>query len=727
MKKVISFLLAVVLCFTLAAEAFAASVKLEAVSETVQTGQNIAVALTVDESYSDVITLETRLYYNSALFTYVSYTEDNKDVTVKATPSTDANGTYMQVTIISATGGAAVKANEKIATLVFAAKDGVTEQTSAEFKSKIQYGKTKDGTEISASDMQTYSVTITPPAPGYQVSVPKSISAGVNGETIVPVAVHLTEANGTYSASNTFNAYSFTVTYDTAMLRYKSITPTEAKVTELGNGKLKIAGTSHKAINGSDTAFKLTFETFAAVGAATVTVSDAKIDDKANAIDKDAPWAKAGNLTTTVTVGGYSVTLPEGFEGKGSAAAGEDYTFKVTDGKAYTVTATVDGISVPVTKNDDSYTIEGRYVTGKIVVKATPKKMVTVNVTHPDKTTIAGLNNGTTVPEGEDVTFTVTSPLDKNPIAYTVKVGEVEIAASRVAIAERKGPRMAYAYTYTIPGSMVKGESITVTVEQATDSVALIKTGNGWDENVTLTYTAGGVETTLTGGTIPTSATALTVTIKQNDKRNYTAVQYKQNLAAEWTDFGEPEKKDGNLVYTYTGGFNKDILSNGSFAVKIDYTEKADFAADKVVEYLKLGTDASAKTMWLVLCSGKTNGYLTCSYGENTAPMYYSEKYQAWAYLVISGDAAETVKQNVSIMNVDESAGKKTVDYSGDVNMTGGGVDINDAQLIVNMYNADYTKFTGNVTMEKFLRADMDGSKAVNNEDVLKIIAAVNS
>ena len=93
---------------------------------------------------------------------------------------------------------------------------------------------------------------------------------------------------------------------------------------------------------------------------------------------------------------------------------------------------------------------------------------------------------------------------------------------------------------------------------------------------------------------------------------------------------------------------------------------------------------------------------------------------------MISDDNAETVKQNVSIMNVDESTGKKTVDYSGDVNMTGG-VDINDAQLIVNMYTADYTEFTGNVTMEKFLRADMDGNKAVNNADVLKIIAAVNN
>lgn len=719
MKKVISFLLAVVLCFTLAAEAFAASVKPEAVSETVQTGQNIAVALTVDESYSDVITLETRLYYNSDLFTYVSYTGDNKDVTVKATPLTDTNGTYMQVTIIGATGGAAVKANEKIATLVFAAKDGVTEQTSAEFKSKIQYGKTKDGTEISASDMQTYSVTITPPAPGYQVSVPKSISAGVNGETIVPVAVHLTEVDGTHSASNTFNAYSFTVTYDTAKLRYKSIAPADAKVTELGSGVLKIAGTSHNAINGSDTAFKLTFETSTAVGAATVTVSDAKIDDKANAIDKDAPLAKAGNLTTTVTVGGYSVTLPEGFEGEGSAAAGEDYTFKVTDGKAYTVTATVDGISVPVTKNGTTYTIAAQYVTGKIVVAAKEKAMVTVKVPNNGGGTIAGLNDGMTVPEGEDVTFTVTSPRSNSTIAYVVTVGDVELAAKELTISN--GRSKTYTYTYTIPGSMVKGESITVTVKQASSDVwTLIKTGNGWAD-AELTYTMENDETVYTAtATIPNTAKTVTVSIPKNDKRTYT-VQYGLDSPARTSL--EPVDAGDKWTYTYTAD-GRNIFS--LFYLDITYTEKADFAADEVVEYLKLGTDASAKTMWLVLCSGKTNGYLTCSYGENTAPMYYSEKYQAWAYLVISGDDAETVKNSVKIMNVDESAGKKTVDYSDDVNMTGG-VDINDAQLIVNMYNADYTEFTGNVTMEKFLRADMDGSKAVDNADVLKIIAAVNN
>lgn len=723
-RKALSALLAVVMLFSLVATAFAESMQIKADKDKIEKGQDVTVTVSLDQKIVDAAMFVMHLNFDGTLFDYKDGTAVAGGTILESVKGEGAK-CYKQVNWAAINGKGTIPAGTFLTATFTAKKDIDGQSVSATFSAEVDESQFVGLGTTPAYEKVSLTVTITPPAPGYQVSVPKSISAGVNGETIVPVAVHLTEADGSNSENDTFNAYSFTVTYDTAKLRYKSIAPADAKVTELGSGVLKIAGTSHDAINGSNTAFKLTFETFSAIGAATVTVSDAKIDDKANAIDKDAPLAKAGNLTTTVTVGGYSVTLPEGFEGEGSAAAGEDYTFKVTDGKAYTVTATVDGISVPVTKNGTTYTIAAQYVTGKIVVAAKEKAMVTVKVPNNGGGTIAGLNDGMTVPEGEDVTFTVTSPLNNNPIAYTVKVGEVEIAASGVAIADQKGKRMAYAYTYTIPGSMVKGESITVTVKQATDSVALIKTGNGWDENVTLTYTADGVEKTLTGGTIPTSATALTVTIKQNDKRNYT-VQYKQNLAAEWTDFGEPEKKDGNLVYTYTGGFDKYTLSNGSFAVKIDYTEKADFAADKVVEYLKLGTDASAKTMWLVLCSGKTNGYLTCSYGENTAPMYYSEKYQAWAYLVISDDNAETVKQNVSIMNVDESTGKKTVDYSGDVNMTGG-VDINDAQLIVNMYNADYTEFTGNVTMEKFLRADMDGNKAVDNADVLKIIAAVNN
>lgn len=706
--------------FSLTAIAFAQGIIPTPDVTTVKKGGQVTVTMTMEETITSVTTAEFRLAYDENLFefNFDSSTSGECDIAKSGGAGGQVWNGYVKYTYSNTrAAGGTLNAGAVLATLVFTAKADVTAEQTATFTSSVYTFAKADGTHpVSDFLDKSISVTITPPAPGYQVSVPKSISAGVNGETIVPVAVHLTEADGTHSASNTFNAYSFTVTYDTAKLRYKSIAPADAKVTELGNGVLKIAGTSHDAINGSDTAFKLTFETSTAVGAATVAVSDAKIDDKANAIDKDAPLAKAGNLTTTVTVGGYSVTLPEGFEGEGSAAAGEDYTFKVTDGKAYTVTATVDGISVPVTKNGTTYTIAAQYVTGKIVVKATPKKMVTVNVTYPGNATIAGLNNGMTVPEGEDVTFTVQAPR-RQAVSYVVTVGTTEIAASAVSGNRAKG----FIYAYTIPSSMVKGESITVTVEQASSDVwTLIKTGNGWDD-ATLTYTnENGEAQSAAGSTIPNTAKTVTVSIPKNDKRTYT-VQYGLDSAAS-SPLAQVDAGD-KWTYTYTA----DRSTFSLFYLDITYTEKADFAADEVVEYLKLGTDESVKAMWLVLCSGKTNGYLTCSYDDSTAaPMYYSEKYQAWAYLVISGDDAETVKNSVKIINVDESTGKKTVDYSGDVNMTGG-VDINDAQLIVNMYNADYTVFTGNVTMEKFLRADMDGNKVVNNADVLKIIAAVNN
>lgn len=716
-RKALSALLAVVMLFSLVATAFAESMQIKADKDKIEKGQDVTVTVSLDQKIVDAAMFVMHLNFDGTLFDYKDGTAVAGGTILESVKGEGAK-CYKQVNWAAINGKGTIPAGTFLTATFTAKKDIDGQSVSATFSAEVDESQFVGLGTTPAYEKVSLTVTITPPAPGYQVSVPKSISAGVNGETIVPVAVHLTDADGTHSASNTFNAYSFTVTYDTAKLRYKSIAPADAEVTELGNGKLKIAGTSHDAINGSDTAFKLTFETFTAVGAATVAVSDAKIDDKANAIDKDAPLAKAGNLTTTVTVGGYSVTLPEGFEGEGSAAAGEDYTFKVTDGKAYTVTAAVDGISVPVTKNETTYTIAAQYVTGKIVVAAKEKAMVTVKVDNKGGGTIAELNDGMTVPEGEDVTFTVTSPRSNSTIAYVVTVGGVELAAKELTISN--GRNKTYTYTYTIPGSMVKGESITVTVDKASSDVwTLIKTGNGWDD-ATLTYTIGEDATVYAAGsTIPTTAKTVTVSIPKNDKRTYT-VQYGLDSTASipltQVDAGD------KWTYTYTAGGSAFSL----FYLNITYTEKADFAADEVVEYLKLGTDASAKTMWLVLCSGKTNGYLTCSYGENTAPMYYSEKYQAWAYLVISGDNAETVKQNVSIMNVDESTGKKTVDYSGDVNMTGG-VDINDAQLIVNMYNADYTVFTGNVTMEKFLRADMDGNKAVDNADVLKIIAAVNN
>lgn len=56
-----------------------------------------------------------------------------------------------------------------------------------------------------------------------------------------------------------------------------------------------------------------------------------------------------------------------------------------------------------------------------------------------------------------------------------------------------------------------------------------------------------------------------------------------------------------------------------------------------------------------------------------------------------------------------------------DVNMTGV-VDINDAQLVYDIYNGTYGDF-GKVSMEKFLRADVNASKNVDSADAVAIVS----
>ena len=59
--------------------------------------------------------------------------------------------------------------------------------------------------------------------------------------------------------------------------------------------------------------------------------------------------------------------------------------------------------------------------------------------------------------------------------------------------------------------------------------------------------------------------------------------------------------------------------------------------------------------------------------------------------------------------------------YSGDVNLTDR-VDINDAQLVWNMYNAEYTDFQ-TVNVRKFLEADMTADGKLDTADAAAITA----
>lgn len=138
-----------------------------------------------------------------------------------------------------------------------------------------------------------------------------------------------------------------------------------------------------------------------------------------------------------------------------------------------------------------------------------------------------------------------------------------------------------------------------------------------------------------------------------------------------------------------------------------------------VEDYLTL----NGTKMWLVknnttLAEGKVSSYA----GK---PMFWSEQYQTYCYLVIAETLSdEEAKAEIGIMD-----GEKVIINNGnnmDVNGTGI-LDASDAQLVYNMYNAVYNEFTSDVTMEKFLRADANGDNKVDVKDAEVIINKILS
>ena len=111
------------------------------------------------------------------------------------------------------------------------------------------------------------------------------------------------------------------------------------------------------------------------------------------------------------------------------------------------------------------------------------------------------------------------------------------------------------------------------------------------------------------------------------------------------------------------------------------------------------------------------------AYGEN--PMYkttaYGENVYSWLVIVDKGQefTADTAKANIK----EASATAEEMAPSYDVNETKT-VDINDAQLVYNIYKAKYDNFDA-TTMAMFLAADMNDSRTVTVEDAAAVVAKI--
>ena len=163
-----------------------------------------------------------------------------------------------------------------------------------------------------------------------------------------------------------------------------------------------------------------------------------------------------------------------------------------------------------------------------------------------------------------------------------------------------------------------------------------------------------------------------------------------------------------DYLYVYAHSWN--------LVVKV---EKVSHSAEEVTvsKYLELND----KTMMLVTVKGTPEGGSAFTYDGNT--MYKVEGYgtDRYAWLVIV-DKGQTLTQEEAAAKVAISAADNvvTITPSFDVNRTGK-VDVNDAQLVYDMYNGTYSDFT-KVSVEKFLRADVNATKAVDHADAVAIV-----
>ena len=121
------------------------------------------------------------------------------------------------------------------------------------------------------------------------------------------------------------------------------------------------------------------------------------------------------------------------------------------------------------------------------------------------------------------------------------------------------------------------------------------------------------------------------------------------------------------------------------------------------------------QSMYLVTYSGSVeDGHVPMYDGQN---MYWSEAYNAYAWLVISSAA-----RNRIIIGEGEAAA--SIDYSGNVGLSGR-IDVDDVHLDHDVYNARYTLVS--MVMHKFLNADVNRDRKVDVKDAVWIVNRILS
>ncbi|MBQ5357327.1 MAG: hypothetical protein IIU57_03765, partial [Oscillospiraceae bacterium] len=162
MKRIISFILALSMIFSLGITAFA-DVTYSADKNSIKKGETVAVTINNGEKMENITSFEYRLYFDSELFELKSSEIGTANTSVKITSvaKEDTKGTYYGVSLVDATSEGLEVAEGVIATLVFEAIKEVETDSEASFELVKKSVMDTSWSEIESGSVNGESVFVT--------------------------------------------------------------------------------------------------------------------------------------------------------------------------------------------------------------------------------------------------------------------------------------------------------------------------------------------------------------------------------------------------------------------------------------------------------------------------------------------------------------------------------------------------------------------------------------
>ena len=718
-KRILSLILTCVMLLSITPVVYAASQIDDVFSVTFDNtapnpGETITAVMSLDRSTADVYRLWSSIYYNKDVLSCEKVEFYGTEIAYEITE--DTAGEYAGEVRFDENG----RSDDSVAQKIQALPQGPFAKITFKVSSTCDIGqainyRVKGGVYAKTGRLPTkkwendFTMAVgTGSNPrtetGYSVSMGADQQISADQQVRIPVTVASSEKNITG-----FNAYDMTFTYDPTALTLNTKTGDAANLTvEDNNGTVRVR--RYGATQALGEALALDF-TAKATATSTVKLTNAKFDLDANSINFDAPDAAISDADTVVNANNFTVTLPDAFTSDETRLVpnGGSFTFKPVDSH-YTYTFTVkmgDTVKEGLTFGaNDTYTIEN--ISGNVEVTCTGKTPKQYDVTYKIDTDVEqDVTKGPeTVTYLNDYSFVVTPRAGYSyRVIYSVDNGDPFVhTVIAVPTANDDGT-----LTYTIPGKEIVG-GVEIWIDANTESgIPVVFTGNGVED------AASGNASSM-GKNMP-----YYFTLNQRESCDYTVTAYYQPLSTPTASKRPATVRSlGNGKYVVEAVNYNDYLygyaRSWNLVVKV---EKVSHSAEEVTvsKYLELND----KTMMLVTVKGTPEGGSAFTYDSNT--MYKVEGYgtDRYAWLVIV-DKGQTLTQEEAAAKVAISAADNvvTITPSFDVNRTGK-VDVNDAQLVYDMYNGAYSDFT-QVSVEKFLRADVNATKTVDHTDGVAIV-----